>query len=267
MKTTAPADDSNSDSDYDFFEATKNVKIEKLPKNVETEKLPKDTTILTDSGTHSNPFQNAIQNAIAQDEMVVPSSVTQIYMVIPMKLRLITLSALIVERCVNSGYGKMIVFMATQDLIDYHCEILSRILTGKPPKKFAVKEPKGEKSKKKKIFDDEENVEETHKESTDEKIAKLINKEPSDDEFEYNYDGIPLDVYEAKMKAEKAFVDVEFFQLHGSMDQKTRTDVFKTFRNAKSGVLLCTVRMRPHISLSSWPFFIRSVFMVFGDFS
>ena len=36
-------------------------------------------------------------------------------------------------------------------------------------------------------------------------------------------------------------VDVEFFKLHGSMSQKERTEVFKTFRLAKSGVLLCTV--------------------------
>lgn len=216
---------------------------------------------MTDSGTHSNPFQNAIQNAIAQDEMVVPSSVTQIYMVIPMKLRLITLSALIVERCVNTTNGKMIVFMATQDLIDYHCEILSRILTGKPPKKFAVK---GEKSKKKKDLNEEV---ESQMETTDEKLSKLINKEPSDDEFEYNYDGIPLDVYEAKMRAEKAFVDVEFSQLHGSMDQKTRTEVFKTFRNAKSGVLLCTVRMRPPYFFVRVPIFYALRFMIFRDFS
>ena len=36
-------------------------------------------------------------------------------------------------------------------------------------------------------------------------------------------------------------VDVEFFKLHGSMTQKERTEVFKTFRQATSGVLLCTV--------------------------
>lgn len=36
-------------------------------------------------------------------------------------------------------------------------------------------------------------------------------------------------------------VDVEFFKLHGNMTQKERTQVFKTFRQAKSGVLLCTV--------------------------
>lgn len=36
-------------------------------------------------------------------------------------------------------------------------------------------------------------------------------------------------------------VDVEFFKLHGNMTQKERMEVFRTFSQAKSGVLLCTV--------------------------
>lgn len=68
--------------------------------------------------------------------------------------------------------------MATQDMIDYHAEVLSTVLN------------------------------------------KPIDEEDEDSE--------PL-------------VDVEFFKLHGSMSQKERTEIFKTFRAAKSGVLLCTV--------------------------
>lgn len=68
--------------------------------------------------------------------------------------------------------------MATQDMIDYHAQILSSILN-----------------------------------------------EPVDDEDE---DSDPL-------------VNVEFFKLHGSMTQKDRTEVFKTFKQTNSGVLLCTV--------------------------
>lgn len=33
----------------------------------------------------------------------------------------------------------------------------------------------------------------------------------------------------------------EFLKLHGSMGQHERTSVFKAFRDAGSGVLLCTV--------------------------
>lgn len=68
--------------------------------------------------------------------------------------------------------------MATQDMVDYHIDILSSVLT-KP-------------------------------------------QDEDDDESD------PL-------------VDVEFFKLHGNMTQKERTEVFKTFRQTNSGVLLCTV--------------------------
>ncbi|KAJ8919054.1 hypothetical protein NQ315_016960 [Exocentrus adspersus] len=39
---------------------------------------------------------------------------------------------------------------------------------------------------------------------------------------------------------EEEVLDMEFFKLHGSMDQSKRKEVFKGFRNAKTGVLLCT---------------------------
>lgn len=74
--------------------------------------------------------------------------------------------------------------MATQDMVDYHTEILSAVLT-----------------------------------------------KPADEDDD---DSDPL-------------VDVEFFKLHGSMTQKERTEVFKTFRLAKSGVLLCTVSVLQRI--------------------
>nr|CAI5870457.1 unnamed protein product [Callosobruchus analis] len=39
---------------------------------------------------------------------------------------------------------------------------------------------------------------------------------------------------------EEEILDVEFFKLHGSMDQKARKEVFKGFREVKKGILLCT---------------------------
>ncbi|KYM98271.1 PREDICTED: probable ATP-dependent RNA helicase DDX31 [Cyphomyrmex costatus] len=111
------------------------------------------------------------------EDLIVPQSVIQSYIVTPPKLRMVTLSAYIAGRCQTPGQHKILIFMATQDMVDYHTEILSSILT--------------------KPIDD--------------------NDEDSD-----------------------SLVDVEFFKLHGNMTQKERTEVFKTFSQAKSGVLLCT---------------------------
>ncbi|KAK9306246.1 hypothetical protein QLX08_002980 [Tetragonisca angustula] len=111
------------------------------------------------------------------EDLVVPQSVNQSYIVTPPKLRMVTLSAYIAGKCQSHGQHKILTFMATQDMVDYHTEILSSILT------------------------------------------KPIDEDDDDSD--------PL-------------VDVEFFKLHGSMTQKERTEVFKTFRQATSGVLLCT---------------------------
>lgn len=40
---------------------------------------------------------------------------------------------------------------------------------------------------------------------------------------------------------EETVMDVEFFKLHGSMEQSARKEVFTKFRAAKAGILLCTV--------------------------
>ncbi|EZA50827.1 probable ATP-dependent RNA helicase CG8611 [Ooceraea biroi] len=111
------------------------------------------------------------------EDLIVPQSVIQSYIVTPPKLRMVTLSAYIAGQCQSPGQHKILIFMATQDMVDYHTEILSSVLT-----------------------------------------------KPMDENDE---DSDPL-------------VDVEFFKLHGNMMQKERTEVFRTFRQAKSGVLLCT---------------------------
>ncbi|XP_029659402.1 probable ATP-dependent RNA helicase CG8611 [Formica exsecta] len=111
------------------------------------------------------------------EDLIVPQGVIQSYIVTPPKLRMVTLSAYIASRCQTPGQHKIVIFMATQDMVDYHTEILSSVLT-----------------------------------------------KPVDDDDE-DFDSL---------------VDVEFFKLHGNMTQKERTEVFKTFSQAKSGVLLCT---------------------------
>ncbi|XP_069676917.1 ATP-dependent DNA helicase DDX31 isoform X2 [Periplaneta americana] len=110
-------------------------------------------------------FVDAASDVPAED-LVIPQSLTQFYIVTPAKLRLVTLSAFIIWKCQMSEQKKMLVFCATQDMVDYITELMSSVVG-------------------------------------------------------QSY-------------------DVEFFKLHGSMTQKERTDVFKTFRSADSGVLLCT---------------------------
>ncbi|XP_046614736.1 probable ATP-dependent RNA helicase DDX31 [Neodiprion virginianus] len=138
--------------------------------------LTMDNPVIVDAA-RENLIKSGGNVAEINEDLIVPQSVNQTYVVTPPKLRLVSLSAYIAGKCQAAGQHKILVFMATQDMVDYHAEILTSV---------------------------------------------LCKQSDEDDE-----DSEPL-------------VDVEFFKLHGNMTQKERTEVFKTFRAAKSGVLLCT---------------------------
>lgn len=93
--------------------------------------------------------------------------------------------------------------MATQDMVDFHTELLSSVL--------------GTREKKTGDVEDDSDLEDEY---------GLLQKKDDDEEDD----------------EDPSLVDIEFFKLHGNMTQKERMDVFKTFRTATSGVLLCTVR-------------------------
>ncbi|XP_034950923.1 probable ATP-dependent RNA helicase CG8611 isoform X2 [Chelonus insularis] len=120
---------------------------------------------------------NGNANEVNED-FIIPDGVIQSYVVVPPKLKLATLCAYIIGKCQSSGHHKILIFMATQDMVDYYIDILSSVLT------------------------------ESEEEEDEEELEPLV--------------------------------DVEFFKLHGNMTQKERTEVFKTFRETRSGVLLST---------------------------
>ncbi|CAD6222142.1 GSCOCG00000754001-RA-CDS, partial [Cotesia congregata] len=115
------------------------------------------------------------------EDLIVPQSVIQSYVVIPPKLKMVTLAAAIIGLCKRAGQHKILVFMATQDMVDYYTNILSSTLT------------------------------------------KLDDNDNDDDDDDEDEGMDPL-------------IDVEFFKLHGSMTQKERTEVFKTFRLSPRGL-------------------------------
>lgn len=96
-------------------------------------------------------------------------------------------------------------------MVDYHAELLGRCLNDhtKPPKK---------KSKFSKLHLTSDAREVLEQDGFDEGIENEEEDQDEEDEFD----------------------DIEFLKLHGSMTQKDRMEVFKTFRNSSSGVLLCT---------------------------
>lgn len=140
---------------------------------------------------------------LIEKDLVIPDSLTQWYLLCPSKLRLVTLASLIVWKCRMSNEKKMLIFMATQDMVDFHTELFSSVLGTR------------EKAKDTGDLDVDSDVEDEY---------GLLEKKDDEEADE----------------SDPSLIDIEFFKLHGNMAQKDRTDVFKSFRSATSGVLLCT---------------------------
>lgn len=73
---------------------------------------------------------NTTQFDEMDDAAVIPSTVAQTYIIVPPKLRLVTLSGLIAHE-IDRRNNKIFVFMATQALVDYHYDIMVDVLARK----------------------------------------------------------------------------------------------------------------------------------------
>ncbi|XP_063831577.1 probable ATP-dependent RNA helicase CG8611 [Ostrinia nubilalis] len=205
-------EDSDSDSDYEYFKVQKDLEAKKP-------KVEEDDEEKVDEEPQPNLFEQALKTAVVEDELILPASVNQTFLIVPMKLRLVTLCSLIVEHCVlNKKGGKMIVFMATLEMVDYYSELIETVLTGKNVKVKKKDNSKKEKGKKRKADEDDSDQEQS--------------SENSDSEFKVDYEE----------PAEGGLVPValDMFSLHGSMPHEQRMEVFKQFRAARNGVLICT---------------------------
>lgn len=127
-------------------------------------------------------------------KLAVPDQLRQYYVMAPGKLRLVTLAAFIFWKCKLTEEGKILIFMSTLDMVDFHNELYNTAL--------------------KKALRQEE--------------IELINNVGS---------ATPVDDNPDEDDEEE---QIEILHLHGNMSQKERTHVFLKFKDAVSGVLICT---------------------------
>ncbi|KAG8230160.1 hypothetical protein J437_LFUL010411, partial [Ladona fulva] len=65
---------------------------------------------------------------VEEDYFDIPQNIEQWYAVIPPKLRLVSLAAFIVWKCKMTQEKKLLVFCATQDIVDYLTELMTQVL-------------------------------------------------------------------------------------------------------------------------------------------
>ena len=145
----------------------------------------------------------------SERSLTTPENLKQNFIIVPAKLRLVVLATFVLWKCrFTSQPRKILIFMPTQDSVDYHCELLSRCLNSTP--------------------------------------SKIDNEQSDDEENEMTSDAKEFLKTKNVTREEKnnttALKEITLFKLHGSMSQKDRMEVFKKFRGSDSdgGILLCT---------------------------
>lgn len=129
----------------------------------------KQMNLMKKSDSAAGETDDKEESAVVEN-IVIPETIKQNYVLVPPKLRLVTLSGLIAaenEKSKNSR--KIIIFLATEELVDYHYDIMTEVLT-------------------KKVIDsdDEDDDDEGDRKKTKDPIALLNNSDSElEDEDEY----------------------------------------------------------------------------------
>ncbi|KAF0311505.1 putative ATP-dependent RNA helicase DDX31 [Amphibalanus amphitrite] len=66
-----------------------------------------------------------------EGELVTPGQLRQFVAVVPAKLRMVALASFVLWKCSTRDESKMIVFMNTNDMVDYHCALFGACLPGR----------------------------------------------------------------------------------------------------------------------------------------
>ncbi|NXP76982.1 DDX31 helicase, partial [Ramphastos sulfuratus] len=73
---------------------------------------------------------NGSSGCMASGNFAVPEKLKQYFMMVPSKLRLVTLAAFILEKCKFEKHHKMIIFFSSCEQVEFHYELLLKVLAG-----------------------------------------------------------------------------------------------------------------------------------------
>ncbi|KFP80138.1 putative ATP-dependent RNA helicase DDX31, partial [Acanthisitta chloris] len=71
-------------------------------------------------------------NCMEQENFAVPEKLKQYFVMVPSKLKLVTLAAFILEKCKFEKHHKMIIFFSSCEQVEFYYELLIKVLSGGP---------------------------------------------------------------------------------------------------------------------------------------
>ncbi|XP_025112467.1 probable ATP-dependent RNA helicase DDX31 [Pomacea canaliculata] len=92
-----------------------------------------DASSMEHEGSKSKNVQDTVsiwpQSSADNQAFALPEKLKQYFVIVPCKLRLVTLAAFILWRCkMQSKKSKMVVFLSTQDSVEFHHRLFSQVL-------------------------------------------------------------------------------------------------------------------------------------------
>ncbi|ESO92747.1 hypothetical protein LOTGIDRAFT_120211 [Lottia gigantea] len=103
---------------------------------------PAHVSVSSDDVDHDDNIDSGIENDKNEpkESFAVPQELKQHFVITPCKLRLVTLVAFILSKCrLNKNKSKMIVFLSTQDSVEFHHKLISDIFCKTKKKKVKSK--------------------------------------------------------------------------------------------------------------------------------
>ncbi|NWR34821.1 DDX31 helicase, partial [Tachuris rubrigastra] len=91
----------------------------------ETQKVLKPASQKDEEATSSS-------NCIEQENFAVPEKLKQYFVMVPSKLRLVTLAAFILGKCKFEKHHKMIIFFSSCEQVEFYYDLLAKVLAGGP---------------------------------------------------------------------------------------------------------------------------------------
>ncbi|NXL52467.1 DDX31 helicase, partial [Podilymbus podiceps] len=73
---------------------------------------------------------SSLSNCMDQENFAIPEKLKQYVLMVPSKLRLVTLAAFILEKCKFEKHHKMIIFFSSCEQVEFHYELLVKVLSG-----------------------------------------------------------------------------------------------------------------------------------------
>ncbi|KAJ1842485.1 ATP-dependent RNA helicase dbp7, partial [Coemansia sp. RSA 2703] len=187
-----------------------------------------------EDGANQNEGQDAVQGEDdGQGDFAVPSQLVQKAVIVPAKLRLVTLVALLKNTLRQQPTSKIIVFLSCKDAVDFMYFMLSHGAT----QPDSAQADEGEAAFADDLFNTEEGDGEGDKDKDKDKDGdskKSRSQRPAG-----GRGGPQLTATDIHLQS-NVFPGVKMFRLHGSMQQKQRTETFSAFSREQHASVLFT---------------------------